>query len=171
MNFTPLDYNQYGQQNFLLAGLVGLLAWVVISIICLAVIHFTKKETEGNTIDSVFMSVGVLALFIAIGAGIFLNNQEANAVKHNKQAATENIMKKYDVKDVLWDNQQTKANPNLQPSWGNVGELVIEAHNGTKYLFNYELDTKTSEPTLTDRAIPGGSSERPEVSAESLLKK
>lgn len=169
MEFTPLQYAEYGQQNFLLAGLFGIIA-SVIALVLIFVIAAAMKMDAKKADSLIWISV-VAGIVVGVISGFVLVDKEAKAIEHNKKAGAENIMEKYDIKAVLWSSPQTNAIPNLEPKWKTGREVVVEAKNGVKYIFLYELNKETSEPTLVDMAVPGGSNDLPAVNADSLLKR
>lgn len=168
MNFHPLDYTNYNLLGFLL--IIGsmivfpLLLWAVKAVV------FKKKEMSDKVYDT-WLGVGFLGIVAAaIVAAAISSMLGHNAEASNKFYAAQNIMQKYDVKDVQWDSKQTRTSPiALERDAGN--EIVLTANNGKSYVFIYELNTSTSEPTLKDMPIAGGSPTSNNLSADDLLKK
>ena len=153
------------------AMLPGMLICVAVALVLLLITHLLGRG-NGELISPAFFSgLIVAAIFVVVNVNIGLDNNK-QAIEHNRKLGTENIMQKYDVKDVLWTSPQTKVSPNLKPDYNNTKrELVVETNDDKKYIFLYSLDQKTFEPTLEDMAVPSGSNEASNVSAKSLLKK
>lgn len=170
MNFAQLDYTQYNFIAFLIGfGVPSLLLIIfMVSFEKYRNKHKVSARTEGKIFGIVFISLVAVALVGVLGGENHMNN----VLKDNQAKAEQNIMKKYDVKDVEWDSEQTKATPTLaEDSKGKASnELVLVADDGKAYLFRYDLNKETSEPTLKDMPIAGGSTPEDAVSADSLLK-
>lgn len=116
--------------------------------------------------------LGTIALLVAAVVGsIFLSAQhQANGNRTdllNKQIATENILAKYDLKEVLWDVKDTTAEPMDTKGDNNI---IVKTQNDVEYVFKYRADIQTGEPFLKDMPIPGGSAPKDAVNAASLLK-
>lgn len=167
MNFQPLDYTNYSLFQFIIivCSMVGfpLLLWAAKAV-------FFKKELT-DSVENTLLGVGLFgAISAAIIAGAISSMLGHNAETANKFHATQNIMQKYDVADVQWDSKQTNTSPTSDAkAAGN--EIVVTASNRKSYVFIYELNTKTSEPTLKDMPIAGGAADTNNLSADDLLKK
>ena len=153
------------------AILPGIIICVAVAIVLLLVAHVLGRGNEELITPAFVVGLVVAAICVVVNVNNGMDNNK-QAVEHNRTAGTENIMQKYDVKDVLWASPQTKVSPNLKPDYNNTNrELVVETNDDKKYIFLYSIDQKTFEPTLEDMAVPSGGSEANNVSAKSLLKK
>lgn len=171
MNFTPLESTSKLDMIIMSAMLPGILICVVVAVLALLTAHILKKDSEELITPAFILGLIVAAIFVVVNVNVSIENNK-NALEHNRKAGTENIMQKYDVKDVLWTSPQTKVAPNLKPDYENTKrELVVETNDEKKYIFLYSLNKETFEPTLEDMAIPSGGSEKESISAKSLLKK
>lgn len=155
MTFQALDFTNYAlfASISFLTMLVGLGLFLV---------FMTVTNSKPKRVSSLLISgLGLIAMVIFV----VLSNVSSNV---NKDFATANIMQKYDVKSVEWDSIKTTANP-----LGEIkeGEILLTANNDERYVFQYKVDEKTSEPTLLDMPIQGGNTVDKEKSAEALLKK
>lgn len=171
MNFAPLDFNNYGLLAFFFCfGLpIFLLGFSALTI------HFVKvrKEKQGKDFsgDHYIVFVFAAAVVFAVGAAITFKVISFTSMGSNEKLATQNIMQKYDVKSIDWHGMQTTAAPVLDFDENHKGnELVVQANNGKNYVFIYEINHETSEPTLKDMPTPGGSNESVALSANDLLK-
>ena len=167
MNFHQLDYTNYSLFGFLIV--VGamisflLLLWAVKAV-------FFKKELSDSVLNTL-IGLGVYGtIAAAIIAGSVMSMVSHNAETANKFHAAQNIMQKYDVADVQWDSKQTNASP-ISDAKAAGNEIVVTASNRKSYVFIYEVNTGTSEPTLKDMPIAGGAADTNNLSAEDLLKK
>ena len=109
--------------------------------------------------------IGMLVFGVTL-CGLILHVQ-FNVKPDTQQKAAANISKKYDVKEVLWNAKQTTATAANQRA---DETLVVELNDGAKYVFNYKIDKATSEPTLSDLPIQGGSNTDKVKSANDILK-
>lgn len=144
---------------------------VVAALISIIFAHLMKKDTIAmvNVAFGFGIIFGLISIFVT--GGITMNHNHDASI-HNKKIATDNIMQKYDVKDVDWDSPQTKAISNLGANGDERSrELVVETKDGKKYIFLYSVKKDSSEPTLDDMAVPSGGTNNESVSAKSLLKK
>ena len=167
MNFQPLDYTNYNLLGFILiTGSIlafPLILWAVKA-------AFFKKELSDSVVNTL-IGVGIFGtIAAAIIAGAISSMLGNNAETANKFHATQNIMQKYDVADVQWDSKQTNASP-ISDAKAAGNEIVVTASNRKAYVFIYELNTSTSEPTLKDMPIAGGAADTNNLSADDLLKK
>ena len=172
MNFTALDFTNYNQASLIWAGGVAVGGWIISFIIFDLIQSKGKtKEEASNGTNVAFIVALVFGMFLGLGTGIAVNSQSWNSYAKNQEIGSENILKKYDVKEVLWQDSQTKVTPNIEKERKKNRELVVRTNDDKKYIFLYSVDKKTSEPTLEDMAVPSGSNEASNVSAKSLLKK
>lgn len=169
MTYDALNYTNY--------DLVGLAFCTIIPITLLIITVFVYKRIadkkgltgeQDRTID-VFGAGIFAAIILGIIIGGIVGAVGAGAQDSNEQLAKQNIMKKYDVKEVDWDSKQTRASA-TQNFKDEGNELVLTANNGKNYVFIYELNKETSEPTLKDMPIAGGTDSSDLLSAEDLLK-
>ena len=110
-------------------------------------------------------AVGFIALSI-LAAMALTFHMDYNVRPQAQRTAEANIMKKYDVKKVLWDNEETTAGP---ASDGGE-EIVVEANDGKQYVFGYAVNQETYEPTLSNMPIRGGDIPNKAINAETLIK-
>lgn len=172
MNFTALDFTNYDQAMLIWAGGAVFVGWIL-SFIIFDLIQSkgkTKEEASQGT-NTAFAIALAFGMVCGVGTGIAVNKQNWDSYAKNQVIGSENIMKKYDVKEVLWQDSQTKVTPSIEKEWKKNRELVVRTNDDKKYIFLYSVDKKTSEPTLEDMAVPSGSNESNNVSAKSLLKK
>ena len=172
MNFTALDFTDYDQAMLIWAGGAALGGWIL-SFIILDIIQGAgkTKEESSNGTNTAFAVALAFGMVCAIGTGLIVNKQNWDSYAKNQVIGSENILKKYDVKEVLWQDPQTHVSPSIAKEWKKNRELVVRTNDDKKYIFLYSVDKKTSEPTLDDTAAPSGGSEANNVSAKSLLKK
>ena len=167
MNFQPLDYADYRLISLALIG--GAVVAFLLLLWGVKVAFLNKKMTAPVKRTLIAVAIlGTIAVGIIAGSiGAMLGN---SAIAANKFRTTQNIMQKYDVSDVQWDNKQTTASPIADKS-ASGNTIVITASNKKTYVFAYELNTATSEPTLTE--IPGSknSDDTDTLTAKDLLKK
>lgn len=169
MNYEALNYTNY--------DLVGLAfcTTIPISLLILAVFLYKrsadKKGLTGEQDRTIDVFGGGVFVAIILGAiiGGIVGSVAEGAQDSNEKVAAQNIMKKYDVKEVDWDSQQTRASA-TQSFKDEGNELVLTANNGKNYVFIYDLNKETSEPTLKDMPIAGGTDSGNILSAEDLLK-
>lgn len=170
MNFSPLDYTNYNA----LAFIFGFGLPVILMIAFMVFIEKQRNKKQFNdAIELKLFGAGMIGLIVLALVGVFAGeNHVVNVLKDNQFKATQNIIQKYEVKDVRWDSQQTTASPVLAADKDGKtnNEIVILAKNGKSYVFLYELNKETSEPTLKDMPISGGSNIEDSTDAESLLK-
>lgn len=110
--------------------------------------------------------------FVVLGIGAFLlvfsfvsMSHNSNMWDKNDEALVSNIEKKYDVDEVVLSSVDVGVVAEKEKPQ-NVNVVV----DGKTYAFYLSQDKDTWEPTLTNPAIPGGSSETETLSAEDLLR-
>ena len=161
MNYQALDFNNYFLWSYLGMGatLVCLLALVCINVITGSYESANTKTKVGKTITAVLAvaAFSMLVSFIFMVVNISVSN-------NNDKVATQNIMQKYDVKDVLWKDKATGVRSKGIVDNKTTGELLVELNSGEKQVYLYEVNPETSEPTLKDSPIRGT------TPADSLLK-
>lgn len=167
MNFHPLDYTNYSLFGFLI--IVGTMVGFLLFLWLVKAVFFKKELSE--SVANTLVGVGVYGtIAAAIIAGAISSMMGHNAETANKFHAAQNIMQKYDVADVQWDSKQTNASP-ISDTKAAGNEIVVTASNRKSYVFIYDLNTSTSEPTLKDMPIAGGAADTNNLSADDLLKK
>lgn len=160
MNFIALDFTDYTQANIIWSGGAILVGWIFTFVISeLFQSKKKNKDKKPKRTETSIMVALVVAMFLGLGASAIANTRAWDSYANNKDIASENILKKYDVKEVLWKDPQTKASPSVEGEDKKNHELVVRTNNDKKYIFLYSVDKKTSEPTLDDIALPSGSSE------------
>lgn len=110
--------------------------------------------------------------FVVLGIGAFLlvfsfvsMSHNSNMWDKNDEALVSNIEKKYDVDEVVLSSVDVGVVAEKEKPQ-NVNVVV----DGKTYTFYLSQNKDTWEPTLTNPAIPGGSSEIETLSAEDLLR-
>ena len=167
MTFQALDFTNYSQSMMIGAVVVSLVVWILSFAILNLSQSKDKTDAEANIALVVALGFGIMC---GLGTAVIVNSQGWDAYGKNQVVASENIMKKYDVKEVLWQDPQTKAIPSIGKESKQNRELVIKTNDDKKYVFIYSADQKTSEPTLEDTASQSGDTSENRVSASSLLK-
>lgn len=117
----------------------------------------TTKEGKATMVLIALTMVFAVATVIPLVLGYQASNE-------NNKIAAQNIMQKYDVKDVLWKDKATEVYSNGAKERDESGEILVELTNGEKQLYLYEVNPETSEPTLKDSPLHGT------TPADSLLK-
>lgn len=112
---------------------------------------------------AVVVMLAIVSIFCVIASAPAAQETAQNNVK-----ATNNLKVKYDIKDVLWEDSKTTAASNTRSP---NEQIVLVANNDQRYVFDYVVDTKTSEPTITSLPIQGGATSDNATTAEALLKK
>lgn len=172
MNFTALDFTNYDQAMLIWAGGAIFAGWILAFIIFDLIQSKGKtKEEAANGTNIAFAIALAFGMVCGVGTGLLVNKQNWDSYAKNQEIGSENILKKYDVKEVLWQDSQTKVTPSIEKEWKKSRDLVVRTNDDKKYVFIYSVDKKTSEPTLGDVAAPSGSNDTTNVSAKSLLKK
>ena len=173
MNFVALDYTDPTVWGFIAGiGIPTLLLFASFAVLESLRKKFRDKpitaKQEGIYLGTTF----VVLIAISFGLVASIMNHSNNVLAENQAKATQNIMQKYDVKKVDWNSSQTTASPTLRAGSSSKlkNEIVVEANNGKTYLFTYNLNKDTSEPTLGNMPIPAGSNQNDALNADDLLK-
>lgn len=147
MTYQPIDSIPYLHilMVLLLIAMVG---------VCIAALYSPNKFTIGLIVAFTLASVALTV------------HMDYNVRPEAKKTAEANLIQKYDVKQVLWDNDETTAGP---ASDGGE-EIVVEVQDGTQYVFRYAVNKDTYEPTLSNLPIRGGNASDKVVNADDLLK-
>ena len=173
MNFAALDYTDPSLWGFIIGlGIPTLLLFGSFILLESLRKKFRDKpitaKQEGIYLGTTF----VVLIAVCFGLVTAIMNYSNNILAENQAKATQNIMQKYDVKKVDWSSSQTTASPTLRSGSSSKpkNEIVVEANNGKTYLFTYNINKETSEPTLGNMPIPAGSNQNDALNAEDLLK-
>lgn len=159
MVFISLDFTPYRtMMGAVLFG--GIILSVIVFVIALSL--------QGKTKVADYLGITSLVMIVLTAVvGLTYSTLDHSANKANETKATQNIMQKYDVKDVNWKSFETNARADGETP---DGKILLSTNNGNEYIFKYEVDPKTSEPTLKNMPIQGGNTADKDASAESLLK-
>lgn len=167
MNFEPLnltlpDYNAAATICIVfitcaLASLVGIIAFLATGV-------SVKKKIIGTVI---LLAALTGFAFTAINVNNDFNQSVRDYNAYNKKTATDNLMKKYNVKEVNWDSSDTTVGT---LSTSGDGDLRVVLQDDSKYIFKYRVNKDNSEPFLEDMPIRGGTVPASAVTAKSLLK-
>lgn len=156
MNYEALNTTSYLPIAFIFA--VFFMATVATFVASDSGIFFTKPWSYIAGISAViFLGAAVAFAFM----GDTVNNK-------NQEVATQNIMNKYEVKEVEWESQNTTSRPDGSTK---EGTLLVTGNDGGRYVFQYEMNANTGEPTLKDMPIQGGNTPDKAKSSDALLKK
>lgn len=155
-----MDYQLFQEFDLLpwmIPGLIMTAALIILMFVSLPIRDLPLSLING------FLAVVTLTGNILYGS-ILLYQHDKAQVEPNKTIATENLKKKYDIKNADWNTQYTTAKPK-DTTGKNI--LVIESNDNKRYVFAYKVNLDTGEPTLEKVSEP-----YPEdaASAESLLK-
>lgn len=173
MTFVALDYTDPTLWGFI-AGMGIPTMLLIVSFIVLESLRkkFRNKPLTGKQ-EGIYLGA-TFAVLVAISFGLvsLIMNHSNNVLAENQVKATQNLMQKYDIKKVDWNSSQTTANPTLRSGSSSKpkNEIVVEANNGKSYLFTYNINKETSEPTLGNMPIPAGSNQNDALNADDLLK-
>lgn len=173
MNFVALDYTDPTIWGFV-AGMGIPTLLLIASFVVLESLRkkFRNKPLTGKQ-EGIYLGA-IFAILVAISFGLVASimNHSNNILAENQAKATQNIMQKYDVKKVDWNSSQTTSSPTLHSGSSSKpkNEIVVEANNGKTYLFTYNLNKETSEPTLGNMPIPAGVNQNDALNADDLLK-
>lgn len=167
MNFKPLnlvlpDYN--GAAIMCITFIIGAFIVFLLTIFFLHTGLSIKKKIIVSAI-----SVAVIFGFALTATNTMNNfNQSVHEYnENNKNTATENLMKKYNLQEVKWSSSDTSVSPTTSSG---DGDLLVKTSKGENYIFKYHVDEKNSEPFLEDMPIRGGAAPTQAVTAKSLLK-
>ena len=161
MKYAALDFTNYGT----ITAVLFFVAMVLFLIAIATSAQLDKKKRVKASMAVLFTGLG-LAVVLLIGSVISLVHM-GNVNTHNRELATQSLMEKYDLKSVDWDDFRTKAN---EVSSSGDRNIVVTSQENQRYIFNYVMDHKTSEPTLLNMPIEGGKTPDRATTAEALLK-
>lgn len=161
MNFAPLDFTDYQAIVFGLFGVALLLGFILFGID-----QATGVHNEGNNKTKAGKaSIAIITLTVIACIGSMSVMIASFPVKNNNNSlATQNIMEKYDVREIHWNAKETEVRSNGSKEKDSTGEVLITLPNNEKQLFLYEVNKDTSEPTLKDSPLHG------KTNADALLK-
>lgn len=150
-------FQEFDLFKWMIPGLIMTLICVILTIASLPIRDLPLRFINGFLAVVIFTG-NILSGFIA------LYQHDQAQVEPNKTIATENLKKKYDIKNVDWNTQYTNAKPK-DTTGDNI--LVIESNDNKRYVFTYKVNLETGEPTLEKVSEPYPEDD---ASAESLLK-
>lgn len=161
MKYAALDFTHYAIISAILffAAMIVLLIGIAVSL------HLEHKKREKASNFTLFTALPITVLLIIVS--IFTMVHMGNVNSHNRELATQSLMEKYDLKSVDWDDSRTRTN---EVSDSGDRNIVVTSQNNQRYIFNYMMDHKTSEPTLLNMPIEGGKTPDRATTAEALLK-
>lgn len=150
-------FQEFDLWGWMLPGFIFFVIFVILTIIALPISDLPLSLING------FFAVVTLSSTV-LGGFMALHYHDQAQVEPNKTIATENLKKKYDIKNADWNTKYTTATPKDTAGEENV---VIETNDNKLYVFTYKVNLETGEPTLEKVPEPYPEDD---ASAESLLK-
>lgn len=161
MTYQALNLTNYTIWAIIFFGLTLIFGFSIVAIDQSTGQH-NEKDTTTKTGKATIILMVLTALFAILAVIPMAMNVQAR--NENNKISVQNIMQKYDVKDVLWKDKTTEVYSDGSKEKDESGELLVELNTGEKQLYLYEVNPKTSEPTLKDSPTRGN------TPADSLLK-
>lgn len=161
MMYQTLNLTNYTIWAIIFFGLTMVFGFSIV-IIDKSTGQHNEKDTTTKAGKATMTLIALTGLFAIATIIPMAMNVQAN--NENNKIATQNIMKKYDVEDVLWKDKATEVYSNGSKERDGSGELLVQLNTGEKQVYLYEVNPETSEPTLKDSPLRGT------TPADSLLK-
>lgn len=157
INFSPAT------QIFCVIALV--LCGTVFALFCY--FNYDKKFAEVK--DKTKANKVFVVLFIITATGVLAATLTDFAIKKdNRNKAAENIITKYNIEKVIWNDYRATAYGDGLAKRSEPNVLVVV--NNEQHVYRYEVNRETSEPTLKPVGEYSGRRTPPGPPPESLLK-